>query len=56
MTKPRGTMPEALKRAPLWLLAHDIDPEDPALDATDPEQDPPEDGYSTDAAGTFTDE
>lgn len=56
MSKPRGPMPESLKRAPLWLLQHDIDPNDPALDATDPEQDPPEDGYSTDAAGTFNDD
>ena len=56
MTTTRGPMPESIKRSPLWLIAHDIDPNDPALDEADPDQGEPEPGYSTDAAGTFNDE
>lgn len=48
-------LPDVLLRAPLWMLAHDMDADDPALTAADPAHDIPVDGYEVDAAGSFDD-
>lgn len=46
-------LPDVLLRAPLWMMAHGIDPSEIAQTDADPERCFQEDGYATDAAGTF---